>query len=187
MRPYTPDFHHSLIDLSHYDDAEIKGEIRLRVALLTLKYVFRPELRDRLPGIVALLREVTAQESGLATLETLLRYLSVSTEWVSGQDLRQAVDQAFVESGGKTMTTIAERWIEEGIQQGIQQGESQGLRQGLLEGIEFALDMRFGLDGLRLLPEIAKIEDVNVLRVIREGIRQVDQPDELRRFYRSLT
>ena len=85
------------------------------------------------------------------------------------------------------MTTIAERWIEEGIQQGIQQGESQGLRQGLLEGIEFALDMRFGLDGLRLLPEIAKIEDVNVLRVIREGIRRVDQPDELRRFYRSLT
>lgn len=68
----------------------------------------------------------------------------------------------------------------------MKQGESQGLRQGLLEGIEFALELRFGLDGLRLMPEIARIEDIVVLRVIREGIRQVEKPDELRRFYRSL-
>lgn len=194
MQPYTPNFRYALIDLSHYDDAEIKGEIRLRVALLTLKYVFRPELRDHLPDIVALFRDVTAQESGLAALETLLRYLSVSTEWVSEEDLRRAVEQTFIESGGTTVPTIAERWIEEGLQRGLQQGlqqglkqgESQGLRQGLLEGIEFALELRFGLDGLRLMPEIARIEDIAVLRVIREGIRQVEKPDELRRFYRSL-
>jgi hypothetical protein len=46
-----------------------------------------------------------------------------------------------------------------------------------------ALELRFGLDGLRLLPEITKIEDVGVLKAVHEAIRSVTRPEELRQFY----
>jgi hypothetical protein len=73
--------------------------------------------------------------------------------------------------------------IEQGLQQGMQQGMQQGIRQGLLAGIELGLKLKFDGEGLRILPEIYKIEDVDVLRAVHEGIEAVDTVDDLRRIY----
>ena len=62
----------------------------------------------------------------------------------------------------------------------VQQGEQRGLRHGLLDGSELALDLRFGLDGLRLLPEIAKSEDMGVRKVVHEGMRRAETAEALR-------
>jgi hypothetical protein len=70
-----------------------------------------------------------------------------------------------------------EKWIEQGIQQGIQ--------QEILNSIELGLELKFGVEGLRLLPEIRKIKDTDVLRAIREGLKVVTTLDELRRIYSS--
>jgi predicted transposase YdaD len=75
--------------------------------------------------------------------------------------------------------SIAQEWI----RQGEQRGEQRGLRLGLLDGIELGLELRFGLEGLRLLPEIAQIEDTYVLKAVHEAIRSVTRPEELRQFY----
>ena len=56
----------------------------------------------------------------------------------------------------------------------------RGLRHGLLDGSELALDLRFGLDGLRLLPEIAKSEDMGVRKVVHEGMRRAETAEALR-------
>lgn len=58
--------------LSAYSDEAIRGMVTLRVALLVLKYIFRKDWEDRLPGILGLLRELTARRSGLEYLETVL-------------------------------------------------------------------------------------------------------------------
>jgi len=42
------------------------------------------------------------------------------------------------------------------------------------------------LDGLRLLPEITKIEDVGVLKAVHEGIRRAETPEAVRRLYQAL-
>ena len=55
--------------------------------------------------------------------------------------------------------------------------------RGLLDGIKPGLELRFGLDGLQLLPEITPIEDVGVLNAVQEALRSVARPEELRRFY----
>ena len=85
------------------------------------------------------------------------------------------------------MATLAEQWLqqgrEEGLQQGLQQGLRQGIREGLLAGIELGLELKFGAEGLRLLPEIRRIEDVEVLRAIQEGLKTVQTLEELRRIY----
>jgi hypothetical protein len=67
---------------------------------------------------------------------------------------------------------------------GIQQGLQQGIREGLLAGIELGLELCFGDEGLRLLPEIRQIEDVEVLRAIHAGLKRVGSLDELRGLYR---
>lgn len=69
------------------------------------------------------------------------------------------------------------------IQQGLQQGIQQGLQQGLVAGIELGLELKFGSEGLQLLPEIYKIQDVDQLRAIHEGLKIVKSLDELRRVY----
>lgn len=172
LEPFLPDYGYWLCDLSRYSDEDIKGVVTLRVAMLLLKYIFREDLRQRLPDIVTLLGKLSEQRTGLEYLETVLRYLSCATDRITEDDLKQAVEAAFPERG-ELMSTVAEKWIE------------QGLQQGLLDGIELGLELKFGVDGLRLLPEIRKIEDVDVLKAVHEGLKTVSTLDELRRIYQS--
>jgi predicted transposase/invertase (TIGR01784 family) len=175
LHSFVPDYSYWLCDLSQYSDEEIKGAVILRVTLLLLKYVMHDNLREQLPGILSLLGQLSEQQTGLEYLETALRYLSGGTDKIDHEDLRKAVEAAFSD-GGTVMSTIAEKWIEQGIQQGIQ--------QEILSSIELGLELKFGVEGLQLLPEIRKIEDVDVLRAIREGLKIATTLDELRLIYR---
>jgi predicted transposase/invertase (TIGR01784 family) len=51
MALFIPDFQYLLWDASGYSDQEIKGKVMLRVALLTMKYIFREDLRKHLPEL----------------------------------------------------------------------------------------------------------------------------------------
>ena len=133
------------------------------------------------------------EDHALGYLEAIVRYVTAAGGGISGEDIRVALEKA-APQGGALMTTVAQEWIKIGEQraeqraeqlaeQREQRGEQRGLRQGLLRGIEMALELRFGLDGLRLLPEITKIADVDVLNAVHKGIRQAETPDALRRLY----
>ena len=71
--------------------------------------------------------------------------------------------------------------IQQGIQQGIKQGIQQGIRQGLLRAIELGLELRFGAEGLRLYPEVKKIEEVEKLEALSEALKVARSLDEFRR------
>ncbi len=79
------------------------------------------------------------------------------------------------------MPTLAEKWF----QQGKSKGKVEGKIEGLLEGIELALDIRFGKKGLRILPEIRKIQDIAVLSAIHRGLKTKNSLKELRQIYRA--
>jgi hypothetical protein len=70
-----------------------------------------------------------------------------------------------------------------GMEKGMEKGLEQGLKRGLLIGIESVLEIRFGRDGLNLLPEISKIEDVNLLKAINTRLKTANNLDELRHIY----
>ena len=92
----------------------------LRTALLALKYIFRDELRERLPEILGLLRELGQGSSALDNVMTLLRNLAqeANAERLNGTELRQAVVTT-LSGGGELMMTIAEQWVQEGLQESL--------------------------------------------------------------------
>lgn len=126
LQPYVPQCIYHLVDLRCYRDEELRGAVILQTALLTLKYIFREELRERLPEILGLLRALEQSSSGLDYLITLLRYLTQGARRLDGEELRRVTTQT-LSGGGELMTTIAEQWVQEGLQQGMQQGMQRGV------------------------------------------------------------
>jgi hypothetical protein len=66
---------------------------------------------------------------------------------------------------------------------GREEGLSEGLSQGRLEGIEVCLKLKFGEEGLRLMPEIREIHDQEKLEAILQAIETVASPENLRRMW----
>ncbi len=64
-----------------------------------------------------------------------------------------------------------------------QQILNEGRREELLSGIELGLELKFGAEGLQLMPEISQITDLDVLRTIREGLRTMNSLEEIRQIY----
>jgi predicted transposase YdaD len=55
-------------------------------------------------------------------------------------------------------------------QQILKEGEARGRQEEMLSGIELGLEIKFGTEGLQLMPEISQISDLNRLKAIQRGI-----------------
>ncbi|WP_027403239.1 transposase [Aphanizomenon flos-aquae] len=79
------------------------------------------------------------------------------------------------------MTVLRESpWYQEILQQGMQQGEQQGERKDRLSSIELCLEVKFGNEGLRFIPKISQISDLETLKTIQRSILTVESLEELR-------
>jgi hypothetical protein len=61
--------------------------------------------------------------------------------------------------------------------------ERKGMEKGLLRGIEECLRVKFGAEGLELMPELRGIQDHEVLEKILSKIHTTASPDDLRRVW----
>ncbi len=68
---------------------------------------------------------------------------------------------------------------------GREEGRQQGLREGLLKAVALGLKLKFGDEGLRLLPEIRTIDDVPKLESLLDAIEPALTVDDLRRVLSS--
>ncbi len=135
---YGPRFSCRLLDLSSWSVTRIRKSI-LRVVLQALQSVRDPRLgRDLLPGMLKLLIELTKEQGAIEYIQALLTYLSAASPHLTEEEVIDALDQATVDKGGKTiMPTLAEKWYEQGVEQGIEQGIAKGVEQGIAKGVEW--------------------------------------------------
>ena len=185
---FVPDFRYLLWDASCYSDEEIKGAVWLQVVLLTMKYIERKDLRERLPEIFSLMTELLRQPSGPEQLKLLFRYIITAgkRQYINMDDIRQAVAQS-LPKGGKIMETVADVLIEQGRQQGIKHGLEKGLEQGILldarEAVLDNLEVHFGTIPVAIREIIDNINDAAVLKQLR---REVFKSSSLEEFHNLL-
>jgi len=61
--------------------------------------------------------------------------------------------------------------------------ERRGIKQGLMEGISLGLELKFGKEGVRELPNIKRIQNLEILRSIFRAIKTAQTLEELRQMY----
>ncbi len=70
--------------------------------------------------------------------------------------------------------------LQKGVQEGLQQGLQKGLREGLWKAIELGLEMKFGVEGIRLMPLVKQVQDLATLQTLYERLRDAQSVDEIR-------
>ena len=77
--------------------------------------------------------------------------------------------------------------LQQGMQQGMQQGEQQGERKDRLSSIELCLEVKFGNEGLKFMPKISEISDLETLKTIQRSILTVASLEELKHILQNLS
>jgi predicted transposase/invertase (TIGR01784 family) len=190
LRPYWPEYRYEVTDVSHLPPAEVRGAVATQIALRVLRSILLPRLREELAGIAELLWTPGDWSWTRLILAIAMKYVMAAPNDIEEAELWRIMSTAPPEAQ-EVVVTIAETLRQEGRQQGIEQGIERGLEQGLdqaraeaAEGIQLALELKFGAQGLALMPEVAAIGDLAALRAVRDAIRPARTVDDIRAVYR---
>lgn len=178
---FRPELRYVLLDLQAWKKDQIIGGLLLRVTLLMLQAIFRPELPKNLTAIAALLRQLTDQVLREQELRRLLAYATYSGQGLSVAEVAGMAQAAEPEKGDTMAMTLAQKLLAEGRVEGRVEGRADGLAEGLYKGLEALLDARFGDSGLALLPEIRQLGDIARLQSVLQAARHAASLDEVRR------
>ncbi|MEW6381171.1 MAG: DUF2887 domain-containing protein [bacterium] len=74
---------------------------------------------------------------------------------------------------------------EKGRLEGIEEGIEKGRLEGLIEAIKLGMELKFGLEGLTLLPRIEKEKDITRLDIIKEAIKIATSVKEIEKLLGS--
>ncbi len=175
---FIPEFEYLLTDLSFYSNEEIKDKVfrraSLQISMLLMRNIYNDTvLEDKLKGFFEIGRQYFEEGEGLKFLESVIRYLY----YASDIEEERVIDtlKEISEEGGRLSMTIAARLIEKGKiagrMEGRAEGERKGRMEGLIEAIEIGLELKYGVEGLRLLKRIGKIAAIEKLESIKEAVK----------------
>ena len=115
LKPYIPDFNYLLYDISHLNDEDIKGEVMLRIAFLTLKYIFNPELKEKLADIATANLDLftkTAKDKNISLINSVPQDIYIYADFDTVNTVvRNLINNAikFTKPGGIVEISAAEQ------------------------------------------------------------------------------
>lgn len=118
--------------------------------------------------------QLSAQNTGMEYIRTILYYMSSATEKIKREDLQQALLRQGAE-GKKLMNTIAQEFI----QQGLQQGMEAAMRQNIMELLQLRLDVV----AKTFQEQLAQIDDLDDLRLL---VRRAATVENVAQFVQAL-
>ena len=179
---FIPEFEYILTDLSRYSNEDLKEsvfrKVSLEISLLLMRNIFNErELESNLKGFFEIGRQYFEEEEGLKFLEGVIRYLYSSTEIEVSKVVNTIKDIS--EKGGELSMTTASKLIEKGRMEGKIEGKIEGRMEGLKEAIALGLELKYGVNGLKLLGQINKIPSVEKLETIKEAVKISNSMEEI--------
>jgi len=163
---YIPDYKYLVYDFSGYSEAEIKGEIKLRLFLKLISHIFDDNFEKGLGEVLPLLSELRKKVTGMEYIETVVKYILNVGEEISLNELNKKAKNISSE-GSEFIMSIAEKLKEEGRIETMQ------------EMIEFSLELKFGMSSKFLVKDIKQINDYGKLKEIKKAIKSYDTLEEL--------
>lgn len=118
--------------------------------------------------------QLSAQNTGMEYIRTILYYMSSATEKIKREDLQQALLRQGAE-GKKLMNIIAQEFI----QQGLQQGMEAAMRQNIMELLQLRLDVV----AKTFQEQLAQIDDLDDLRLL---VRRAATVENVAQFTQAL-
>ena len=110
LKVFIPDFNFLLLDISHEPDENIKGIPILKILLKTLKYIFKPNIKNKLPEIIQLFKKIKNKNTSTDYLVALIKYLMSTAGNLENEEIEVNVSKVFSQ-GGEIMATIAEKLV----------------------------------------------------------------------------
>ncbi len=168
------DFNFKVVKLLEYVDrwAELETS-RNPFAIVVVAHLKAQETRldrpERKRWKLALVRRLYEQNYSRIEVINLFHFI----DWV--MSLPQELEQEFWQS--------VQELEEERSMPYITSVQRIGRQEGLLKGIEMGLKLKFGAEGLALLPEVSEIKDVGLLEAILSGLETANTLAEWRNLY----
>lgn len=125
---------------------------------------------ERLAWKTRLARGLFERGRSAQDVRKLFRFI----DWI--MDLPKAMNELFWEKVDEVQQEKTMPYVSSGEQVWL----GRGLRKGRLEALEVALRLKFGEEGLKLMPELTGIEDIDLLLKIREVIEAAATLEEVR-------
>jgi len=187
---FIPEFEYLRTDLSSYSNEEIKDRafrrVAIQITMLLMRNIYNDKvLEDKLKGFFEIGRKYFEEKEGVKFLESVIRYLY----YASDIEEERVIDtlKEISEEGGRLSMTIAARLIEKGKMAGRAEGKVEGKVEGRVEGrieglkeaIEIGLELKYGVEGLRLLERIGKIVVIEKLEAIKEAVKISKNMEEI--------
>jgi predicted transposase YdaD len=152
-------------------------------AVVTMAYLQAIETRNRPEDRFQIKLKLTRSLYNRGFSRQQILELFCFIDWI--MELPQDLEDKFAQKIYEFEEEKKMHYITSIERKGVKQGLQQGLQQGLLEGITLGLELKFGKEGMRELPNIKKIKSLERLRIIFNAIKTVQSLDELRQMYNN--
>jgi hypothetical protein len=126
---------------------------------------------DRLRAKLSLIRRLYGRGHGRKDIIQIFRFI----DWllILPEEMEAETQRQIAELEGRTpmpYVTSIERLARK---EGKAEGRTEGLREGLLEAINLGLELRFGKEALRVVPQVRGISDLERLRGLTAALTRV--------------
>ena len=175
---FIPGFEYCFCNFQPNSEEPVRGNTQLRVALLLLKTIFRPDVMAQLPVIFGLIRDVPQDEFFWEYLESILTYISSATEQVDESYMVHLIDDVALNTGGEVMPTLYDKWVNKGIERGIEKGSQKATRESVVE----LLEIRFGNRPPRIMTWLDQLTDVPTLKQLHRQAATAQSLNEFEMF-----
>jgi hypothetical protein len=155
------------------------------MVLLLLKHIRDPDLQQKLPDILALLKTLlTEKETGLQWLEVFIRYIvsARQEEDLSAKNIVEIAEQAISKETGEYVMTLLEKLRKEGEERGIVKGEKRGKQKGIVglrEAIEAGASVKFPEKKDTVMAKVNETDDLDRLVEVAKRIYTANDISEI--------